>query len=59
MGQLKMIQNIQTSWTVWIDDVKKIISTKKIPNTKQVYFEDRNIGIQKVSEPVSKGYKIG
>lgn len=54
-----MQNKIQMSWTVWIDDVKKIISTKEIPNTKQVYYEDRNIGIQKVSELVSKGYKIG
>ena len=45
-------------WTVWIDETGKIISTKKIPGAKQINFENDNIGIQRVSELVLKGYRI-
>ncbi len=45
-------------WTVWIDETRKIISTKKIPDAKQINFENDNVGIQRVSELVLKGYLI-
>ncbi len=46
-------------WSVWIDYNKKIISVKENPTAKQVYFENQKVGMQKVIDLVSKGYKIG
>ncbi len=46
-----------TVW--WIDETKKTITVKQSPNAKQVFFENREIGIEKISKLVSKGYKIG
>ncbi len=45
-------------WTVWIDETRKIISTKQIPDAKQINFDNSNIGLKKVSELVLKGYRI-
>lgn len=46
-------------WSAWIDETKKTITIKKSPNAKQVFFENREIGMNKITELVSKGYKIG
>lgn len=46
-------------WSVWIDETKKTITLKESPNAKQVFFENCEIGINKIAELVAKGYKIG
>ncbi len=46
-------------WSAWIDETKKIITIKESQNAKQVFFENREIGMRKITELVSKGYKIG
>lgn len=46
-------------WTVWINENNKVISMKEIPNAKQLYFENREMGLQAVNSLVTKGYKIG
>ena len=51
--------NIKQAWSVWIDENKKVVSIKKNPAGKEIFFENRDIGIKAVTEPVSKGYKIG
>ncbi len=48
-----------TAWSVWIDENKKVISTKEISNSKQVWFENKETGIEQINKLVSKGYKIG
>lgn len=54
-----MENNLNKAWSVWIDYDKKIISVKENPTAKQVFFESQEIGMQKVTELFSKGYKIG
>ena len=51
--------NIKQVWSVWIDESKKVISIKKNPAGKEIFFENRDIGIKAITELVSKGYKIG
>ena len=46
-------------WSAWIDETQKTITIKESPNAKQVFFENREIGMSKITELVSKGYKIG
>lgn len=46
-------------WSVWIDENKKTIKIKETPNSKQIFFENKEIGMNKIIELVSKGYKIG
>lgn len=48
-----------TAWSAWIDETKKTITIKESPNAKQVFFDNREIGMNKITELVSKGYKIG
>lgn len=48
-----------TVWSAWIDEAKKTITIKESPNAKQVFFENREIGMSKITELVPKGYKIG
>lgn len=52
-------QNSKQVWSVWIDESKKVISIKENPAGKEIFFENRDIGIKAVTELVSKGYKIG
>ena len=52
-------QNIKQAWSVWIDENKKVISIKENSAGKEIFFENRDIGIKTVTELVSKGYKIG
>ncbi len=52
-------QNIKQAWSVWIDENKKVISIKENSAGKEIFFENRDIGIKAVTELVSKGYKIG
>ena len=47
-----------TSWSAWIDERNKIITIKESPNAKQVFFENREIGMEAIMKLVSKGYKI-
>ena len=47
------------AWSVWIDEIRKTITIKETPNAKQVFFENREIGIDAIMQFVSKGYKIG
>ena len=48
-----------TVWSAWIDVRKKTITIKESPNAKQVFFENREIGMETIMKLVSKGYKIG
>ena len=48
-----------TTWSAWIDETRKIITVKEQPNAKQVFFENKEIGMKTIIELVSKGYKIG
>ena len=52
-------ENIKQAWSVWIDENKKVISIKENPVGKEIFFENRDIGIKAVTDLVSKGYKIG
>ena len=52
-------QDIKQTWSVWIDENKKVISIKENPAGKEIFFENRDIGIRAVTDLVSKGYKIG
>lgn len=47
------------TWSAWIDERNKIITIRENPNGKQVFFENKEIGMKTISELVSKGYKIG
>lgn len=46
-------------WAFWIDETKKIITIKESPNARQVFFKNREIGMDIILKLVSKGYKIG
>ena len=46
-------------WSAWTDETKKTITIKESPNAKQVFFENREIGMEEMLKLVSKGYKIG
>lgn len=46
-------------WSAWINETKKTITIKESPNTKQVFFENREIGMEAIMKLVSKGYRIG
>lgn len=48
-----------TVWSAWIDETKKTITIKESTNAKQVFFENREIGMEAIMKLVSKGYKIG
>ena len=48
-----------TPWSAWKKEKKKIITIKETPNTKQIFFENKEIGMRAITELVSKGYKIG
>lgn len=48
-----------TAWSVWMDESNKIITVKKTQNAKQVFFENREIGMETIMKLASKGYKIG
>ena len=48
-----------TAWSAWIDETKKTITIKETQNAKQVFFKNREIGIETIMKLVSKGYKIG
>ena len=48
-----------TARSAWIDETKKTITIKETQNAKQVFFKNREIGIETIMKLVSKGYKIG
>ncbi len=52
-------QSIKQAWSVWVDENIKVISIKENPAGKEIFFENRDIGIKAVTDLVSKGYKIG
>lgn len=47
------------TWSVWIDEKNKVISTKKTTVGKEIVFESKQIGMQTVIALASCGYKIG
>ena len=53
------IVNPKSAWSVWIDENKKVILIKENPNGKEIFFENKDIGIKAITDLVSKGYKIG
>lgn len=53
-----MEQQTLNSWSVWIDENKKVISIKENSAGKEIFFENRDIGIKAVTKFVSNGYKI-
>ena len=50
---------VKQAWSVWINESEKIITVKKSPGGKEIFFESREVGMKKVCELVSKGYRIG
>lgn len=46
-------------WSIWIDEVKMIISTKKIETCKEMKFETKDQAIKVISKLVAKGFKVG
>ena len=50
---------IKQAWSIWVDESKRIITLKQSAGGKEVFFESREVGMKKVCELVSKGYKIG
>lgn len=54
-----MEEQILNSWSVWIDEDKKVISIRENPEGKEIFFDNRDIGIKTITDLVSKGYKIG
>jgi len=53
------IANPKSAWSVWIDENKKVILIKENPSGKEIFFENKDIGIKAITDLVSKGYKIG
>ena len=49
----------QEKWSVWIDEKNKVVSTKEIPNSRKIYFDSKDIGINAISKLVFRGFKIG
>lgn len=49
----------EQTWSIWIDEFNKIISTKQIPKTKELQFKNKDSGIEVINKLASKGFKIG
>ena len=49
----------EASLSVWIDETKKIISFKEIPETSKVSFSSGDMGLKEISVLAAKGYKLG
>ena len=47
------------AWSFWVNEPQKTVTVKETPNARQVFFENREIGMEAVMKLVSKGYKIG
>jgi len=47
------------TWSVWIDKRNKTITIKESPNSKQIFFKNKEIGMKIITELISKGYKLG
>lgn len=54
-----MENNTLNTWSVWIDEVNKVISTKKISTAKEIQFKDQESGMDVIIKLISKGFKIG
>lgn len=55
-----MEENKETKeWCMWIDTSSKIISMKKIPNSKKKVFESEEARVEFGAMLVFKGYKMG
>ena len=50
---------MEQAWSVWINENKKVITIKESPNAKQIFFENREIGMESIMKFISKGYKVG
>ena len=44
-----MEQQTLNSWSVWIDENKKVISIKENPAGKEIFFDNRDIGIKAIT----------
>lgn len=51
-----MTENIQS---VWIDNKKRAVFTKKISGCTQMYFSDKEKMLKAVCILLAKGYKLG
>ena len=47
-----MEQQILNSWSVWIDENKKVISIKENPIEKEIFFDNKDIGIKAITDLV-------
>lgn len=54
-----MVSENTNIWSVWISETNKVISTKQIPNSKEIQFKSKESGIEAVNKLISKGFKIG
>lgn len=48
-----------TIWSIWVDELNKVIFVKKTPNLKELKFESKEIGIETINKFISRGFKIG
>ena len=37
-------------WSVWISETNKVISTKQIPNSKEIQFKSKELAIEAVNK---------
>ncbi len=54
-----MEDNCLGCWSIWIDEANKVLSTKQIPNSREIYFESKEFAIETIHKLVTKGFKIG
>ena len=54
-----MTNEREPAWPIWIDETKRVIAVKKLPGGQEIFFENREIGMKKICELLSRGYKIG
>lgn len=53
------LKNDRKQWTIWIDEAKKIISVKEIPDASKICFTDWDLGLIDICSLTQKGYRIG
>ena len=46
------IVNPKSAWSVWIDENKKVILIKENPSEKEIFFDNKNIGIKAITDLV-------
>ena len=55
----RKIMKLKEAWSIWIDENKKVIFSYEKNNAKQIWFESKRVGLEKISKLLSNGYKIG